>query len=172
MCACSCLSSFHGVLPAGAENPKHTTSMVAGLANASATASSHATKVYLMASLQCLLAGIPQSRRHLVSAGVVPMLLSAAAHGQLLPTRTKMPHAALHSCGPGPANDIGIHLQAPTMLTEVALGLMSQLVMTNGAADPCIMQQASCCMLNLGMLSALYMCQHSQATPFQHRSKV
>lgn len=146
MCACSCLSSFHGVFPAGAENPHHITAIIARLANTTATASSHASRVYLMASLQCLLAGAPRSRQHLVSAGVVPTLLSAAALGQLLPTQNRPP-VALYSSSTELATDVGIHLQASTMLSEVALSLLSQLVMTNGAADPKVVQQASCCLL-------------------------
>ena len=141
MVVCSSLCSFNGALPPGTLTAQHVALLVASLDSTSDTASSRATKVYLIASLQNLLTRMPHSRQRLLSAGIVARLLSAADSGQESQAQTDMLQETGDSCSRRP--DIAIHAQAPHILTKTALWLLSQLIMQNGAADACVVQQVS-----------------------------
>lgn len=108
--------------------------------NTPAITSGHATQVYILASLQRLLTAVPQARLHLVSAFTVSKLLFLAGLGHNS-AQTNMCEAANQQ-----QHDavVGIHFQASQMLTGMSLGLLSQLVMKNAAADAFVVQQASC----------------------------
>lgn len=145
---CSCISTFRGSAPPQAVTAHHLKAMTAKLLsvdNTPAIASGHATQVYLLASLQRLLTAVPQARLHLVSAFVVPKLLFLASLGHQPNAQTDMLYQA--SSQKGFNADVGIHVQASQMLTGMSLGLLSQLVMANAAADAFVVQQASCCTL-------------------------
>lgn len=141
---CSCISSFRGSVPPQAVTAHHfrvmTTSLLS-VDNTPAITSGHATQVYLLASLQRLLTAAPQARLHLVSAFTVPKLLFLAGLGQQSNAQTDMSEVENQQ---GHTADIGIHTQASQMLTGMSLGLLSQLVMSNAAADAFVVQQASC----------------------------
>ena len=109
--------------------------------NTPAITSGHATQVYILASLQRLLTAVPQARLHLVSAFTVSKLLFLAGLGHNSSAQTNMCEAANQQ-----QHDavVGIHFQASQMLTGMSLGLLSQLVMKNAAADAFVVQQASC----------------------------
>lgn len=109
--------------------------------NTPAATSGHATQVYLMASLQRLLTAVPHARLYLVSAFVVPKLLFLASLGHQPNAQTDMLYGVANQ--KGFTADVGIHVQASQMLTGMSLGLLSQLVMANAAADAFVVQQAS-----------------------------
>ena len=141
---CSCISSFQGSVPPQAVAVHHLRVITASLLsvhNTPAITSGHATQVYLLASLQRLLTAAPEARLHLVSAFTVSKLLFLADLGQQSNAQTDMCEAANQQ---GHNADVGIHAQACRMLTGMSLGLLSQLVMTNAAADAVVVQQASC----------------------------
>ena len=145
---CSCISSFRGSALPQAVTGHHLTAMTARLLsvdNTPAASSGHATQVYLLASLQRLLTAVPQARLYLVSAVVVPKLLFLASLGHHTNAQTDMLYGVANQRGFDA--DVGIHVQASQMLTGMSLGLLSQLVMANAAADAFVVQQASCCTL-------------------------
>lgn len=140
---CSCISSFRGSVPPQAVTAHHLRVMTASLLsvdNTPAITSGHATQVYLLATLQRLLTAVPQARLHLVTAFTVPKLLFLAGLGQQSNAHTDMSEVANQQ---GHSVPVGIHAQASQMLTKMSLGLLSQLVMTNAAADAFVVQQAS-----------------------------
>lgn len=77
-----------------------------------------------------------------MSAFTVPKLLFLAGLGHQSKAQTGMLYVASQQ---GSNADAGIHSQASRMLTGMSLGLLSQLVMTNAAADAFVVQQANCC---------------------------
>ena len=145
LCVCSCISSFHGSVPSPAVKIQHLrvlTSSLLAVDNTPVMTSGHATQVYLLASLQRLLTATPQARLHLVSAFTVPKLLFLAGLGHQSKAQTGVLYVAANQQGSDA--DVGIHSQASRMLTGMSLGLLSQLVMTNAAADAFVVQQANC----------------------------
>ncbi|KAL3161961.1 hypothetical protein ABBQ38_009041 [Trebouxia sp. C0009 RCD-2024] len=137
----SCISSFHGGLPAEAVSTLHLRVLTASLDNSPVIPSGLAAQVYLLACLQRLVTVIPEARLCLVSAYIVPKLVFLAGLGHCPHAQTDAVSTAadqLDSCV-----GVGIHVPASKLLTGMSLGLLSQLVMSNAAVDAVVMQQAS-----------------------------
>lgn len=159
-CACSCLSSSQASLPPGALTARHLSTFVSSLSSnpcsssagsafipsspASSSPSIQSTDLYLLATLQCVLASASYHRHSLISALAVPRLM------HLLESEQEMHYNALRVC-----SGVGAELQhlligaesggescGPVM--EAALAVLSQLVISGTAVDSEVVHQVCC----------------------------
>ena len=133
---------------------QHLRTILASLESNRYSSSARSASTYLVAALQCAIAGAPECRNELLASSALPKLLQLIRHDQRLRCQTEssdgvstdLQHLLV---------DTGAGAESSSTLTAAALGLMTQLVMSNRAVDPMVVCQV-CASLTVLAMNAVF----------------